>query len=86
MAEFCLDCWNKINNTNDSKNKYIMSRDLEFCEGCGEWKKVIVMERNIYDSIYTFPFILIYKTLYCLYKIIIFLYKYLKIKFKKTKS
>lgn len=48
MAEFCLDCWNKMNETNDSKRKYIMSEELDLCEGCGEWKPVIIMERKEY--------------------------------------
>ena len=42
MAEFCLDCWNKIMDTKDTKRKFLMSRDLELCEECGEWKSVIV--------------------------------------------
>ena len=46
MAEFCLDCLNKLNGRNDPKSKYIISRDLDLCEGCGEWKHVVVMERG----------------------------------------
>lgn len=48
MADFYLDCWNKINETSGSKRKYILSEDLELCEGCGEWKRVIVAKRNSY--------------------------------------
>lgn len=48
MAEFCLECWNELNGTNDSEKEYIMSKDLDLCEGCGEWKRVIVAERKIY--------------------------------------
>ena len=48
MAEFCLDCWNRINGTNDSPEKYIISKDLDLCEGCGEWKPVIEGFRNGY--------------------------------------
>lgn len=48
MAEFCLDCWNKLNGTNDRKRKYIISKDLDLCEGCGKWKNVIVIERKYY--------------------------------------
>ena len=46
MAEFCLECWNKLNGTNDNERKYIISKDLDLCEECGEWKPVIVMERK----------------------------------------
>ena len=45
MAEFCLECWNRINGTNDPKRKFIMSRFPELCEGCGTWKKTIVSVR-----------------------------------------
>ena len=48
MAEFCLECWNELNGTNDSEKEYIMSKDLDLCEGCGEYKRVIVAERKIY--------------------------------------
>ncbi len=42
MAEFCLDCWNKINGTNDPESKYLMSDEPEFCEECCEMKKVVI--------------------------------------------
>ena len=42
MAEFCLDCWNKIMGTTDSPKKYIISKEPDFCEECNEWKPVIV--------------------------------------------
>lgn len=67
MAEFCLDCWNELNGTNDPKSKYIISKDLDFCEGCRKWKKVIVMERKYY-------FIRKFKVLYILWRILIFPY------------
>lgn len=45
MAEFCLDCWNKINNSHDSRFRYALSWEKDYCEECGEWKRVIVTER-----------------------------------------
>ena len=45
MAEFCLDCWNKLNGTKDSKWRYVLSWELDYCEECGIYKKVIVQER-----------------------------------------
>ena len=45
MAEFCLDCWNKINETKDSKYRYVLSWEKDFCEECGQYKRVIVVER-----------------------------------------
>ncbi len=57
MAEFCLDCWNKINETNDEESKFVMSKELDFCEGCGEWKYVIVSEKkNFWDKAFSIFF------------------------------
>ena len=55
MAEFCLDCWNKISETNDPPEKYIISKDLDFCEECREWKPVIVMEKRAWIIRQLFP-------------------------------
>ena len=46
MAEFCLECWNKMNNRNDPRWKYVISLEKDLCEGCGEWKRVGVCERE----------------------------------------
>ena len=46
MAYFCLDCWNEINNTNDTADKYEFSKYLGLCEGCEELKQVIVREKR----------------------------------------
>ena len=39
MAEFCLHCFNELNET-DYKEKEIWLMD-DFCEGCGEWKPCV---------------------------------------------
>ena len=46
MSKFCLDCWNKIMGTKDRKEKYILSREPDFCEECQQWKPVIVRARK----------------------------------------
>ena len=48
MAEFCLECWNKIMETNDTKKKFILSRQPDFCEECQQWKPVIICIRRWY--------------------------------------
>ena len=78
MAEFCIDCWNKINESEESKEKYVLSKDLDFCEGCGEWKHVIIMERREY-YMYKFRYILfpirmMYTVLCFLWRLLIFPY------------
>ncbi len=40
MAEFCLDCWNEMNGTHYTPEQVVLEEDL--CEGCGEWKPVVV--------------------------------------------
>ncbi len=46
MAEFCLECWNKINETKDFSYRYVLSWRKELCEGCGEYKRIIIAERQ----------------------------------------
>ena len=46
MAEFCVDCWNKINETNYSAKKFIISDELDLCEGCGKITNVILMPKE----------------------------------------
>lgn len=57
MADFCLDCWNRINETSESEKEYIISKDLSFCEGCGEFKKVIICKRKAYNA-YRFRYVI----------------------------
>lgn len=47
MAEICLDCWNKINGTDDPPSKYILSEGLDLCEVCGECKNGILWNANV---------------------------------------
>ena len=42
MAEFCLDCWNKLNHIRLTEEDVTLSEELDFCEGCAEWKQTIV--------------------------------------------
>jgi len=50
MAEFCLDCFNEMNvrrydGRPYSEDEVTLSWDLDLCEGCGEWKPVVVSLR-----------------------------------------
>lgn len=40
MAEFCLDCWNRLNGTHYTPQD--VKTDLDLCEGCKCPKPVIV--------------------------------------------
>ncbi len=84
MAEFCLPCWNQQNDKKDSEIKYIMSKGLSLCEGCGEWKKVIIMERKYYYlekyRVFIFPFKIIYDLLFFLWRTLLLPYTYYQYK------
>lgn len=88
MAEFCLDCWNKITGKNDPASKYIISKDLDLCEECGNITNVIIMERKSY-YLRKFRFIIFpFKIIYILIRGIVLLpYNiYRIIKLKKNKK
>ena len=44
MAEFCLDCWNKLNGTHYTPDQVWLEEDQ--CEGCGQWKPVVAALRQ----------------------------------------
>ena len=46
MAEFCLDCFNKYNDDKLTENEVILSKDLDFCEDCCQYKRVIIRISN----------------------------------------
>ena len=45
MSEFCLECWNKINESNHRPIRYIFSWRKDLCEECGQYKRVVIAER-----------------------------------------
>ena len=45
MAEFCLKCFNKMNGLEYTEKEVIMSDDEGLCEGCAEWKEVVISIR-----------------------------------------
>ena len=47
MAEICLECWRKLSEQREPRWKYILSRELDLCEECSQWKRVIVRERFV---------------------------------------
>lgn len=44
MAEYCLECLNRIHGTGFRKNEVVLMKDL--CEGCGEFKPCVVSLRS----------------------------------------
>ena len=88
MAEFCLDCWNKINGTEDSDRKYILSKDLDMCEDCGEWKSVIIMKRKAYYKhklrYFILPIRIICNVIYFIWRLVML--PYLILSYSKSKN
>ncbi len=48
MAEFCMECLNKISETNFKEKDFIISKDLDFCEECCQLKHVVVISKQAY--------------------------------------
>lgn len=46
VAEFCVKCYNEMFKLNTPEEEYILSDNPELCEGCGEMKHVVIMERK----------------------------------------
>ena len=46
MAEFCVDCWNEFCGTDLPACKFVLTREDELCEGCGEFKRTVIKEKN----------------------------------------
>lgn len=82
MAEFCVQCWNRINGTDDPPSKFIISKDLQLCEGCGEFKNIVIMERLCDHTdkfqLIAFPLKAVYILLFVLWRILIFPYSFYK--------
>ena len=87
MADFCLECWDKINKGEEKPGKYIVSKELSLCEGCGELKKVILYEKKYYYAykfrFIIFPFKIIYNILFFVFRLVAL--PYLIYKYKKNK-
>ena len=59
MAEFCLACWNKMHRKNLCKWDVKLSWGVDFCEGCGEWKRVVLEERRYWDNRFALVWLII---------------------------
>jgi hypothetical protein len=46
MSEFCVSCWNELNNTRLKDKDVLVDKHLDLCEGCGELKPTIICYRK----------------------------------------
>lgn len=88
MAQFCYECFKKTFDIDEPEEKYVISKTLYLCEGCGKLKKVVISERLFYNSLLyhflVFSFRLIYKIFRIILKIVLLPYNmYRKIILKK---
>lgn len=52
MAEFCLECLEKLDEKQYDPDEFVISDDLDLCEGCGQWKHVVVVRRSAVGSVF----------------------------------
>ncbi len=67
-----------MNLTADKPRKYILSKELDLCEGCGAYKHVIITKRKYYYRrkfrLILYPFQIIGTVFYVLWRILILPY------------
>ncbi len=88
MSEMCFDCLNETMQGKADPRKYVYSKSLDLCEGCGEYKQVVLCKRGSLYYIHkfrfvTYPLIVICLPLLCIYSFAVRLY--CVIRFKKPK-
>jgi len=49
MAEFCLKSWNLLNDTTLTEKDVVLSKDEQYCEGCGKMCKIIIYIKSSKD-------------------------------------
>lgn len=50
MSEFCFECWSELFGKGEAKEDYIISKCYCLCEGCGEYKPVIIAPKKHYQK------------------------------------
>ena len=89
MAELCFDCLNETMGGKEDRRKYVYSDYLDLCEGCGQYKKVVLCKRGFLYYIRKFRIIIYPLMLICFPLILIYslcVRLYCVIKFKKYKK
>ncbi len=49
MAEFCMECLNKISDTNFKEKDFVMSKGLDYCEECCQLKHIVIKRKTSSD-------------------------------------
>ena len=48
MSEICFDCYNKECGGKYKRKMFVISRKLDLCEDCGEYKPTIIVMKRRY--------------------------------------
>lgn len=49
MSEFCEACWNEMfGDVEGDDVEHVLSKELELCEGCAEYKHVVIGEKGAF--------------------------------------
>ncbi len=79
MAEYCLECWSKLNDTKYTEDDFVISKHLDLCEGCAQYKRVIIRPRDSrLAMMFTWPLELIAWIIVGMVRIICKIYRYCK--------
>lgn len=60
MTEYCGECYVELFGDGD----FILTKTFELCEGCGEYKHVVIAEKREYYAYKFRFFIIIFKIIY----------------------
>lgn len=82
MAEYCFDCWKQLHGR-VGKVDVVLSKELDLCECCGEWKHVVVSFRD-FRNYNVFDWVLV--LLKCIGKALRYIGKILKILYYNLKG
>ena len=47
MAEFCFDCFKEMMEIEDEQWRYVLTDEMELCEGCAQYKRVVIKEKFV---------------------------------------
>ncbi len=57
MSEICFECLNEELGGGEQQENYVISKHLDLCEHCGEYKRVVIARRDLYYYILKFKLI-----------------------------
>lgn len=56
MAEYCYGCYKKYLNGKMTERELIISNYLDLCEGCADYKNVVIRRKTVLELIFSMGF------------------------------